>query len=142
MDYFPVFLKLTDQPCLVIGAGEIAARKIELLSRAGANITVIAREISDTVLSQEASHRLTLLEKSFVPEDLGEFRLVVSATDNAETNQLVAKTATEKNIRLMLSIIPSFAALFSLQLLTGHPLLQQFLQVELLLYWLACSEPK
>ncbi|MCX7102981.1 MAG: siroheme synthase CysG [Methylobacter sp.] len=98
MDYFPVFLKLTDQPCLVIGAGEIAARKIELLSRAGANITVIAREISDTVLSQEASHRLTLLEKSFVPEDLGEFRLVVSATDNAETNQLVAKTATEKNI--------------------------------------------
>ncbi len=98
MDYFPVFLKLTDQPCLVIGAGEIAARKIELLSRAGANITVIAREISDTVLSQEASHRLTLLEKSFVPEDLGEFRLVVSATDNAETNQLVAKTAAEKNI--------------------------------------------
>ena len=98
MDYFPIFLKLTNQPCLVIGAGEIAARKIELLSRAGANITVIAREISGTVLNQQASHHLTLLEKSFVPEDLGEFRLVVSATDNPETNQLVAKTATEKNI--------------------------------------------
>jgi uroporphyrin-III C-methyltransferase/precorrin-2 dehydrogenase/sirohydrochlorin ferrochelatase len=98
MDYFPVFLKLKDQDCLVIGAGEIAARKIELLARAGANITVIAREISPTVLNIQVSHRLTLLQKSFAPEDIVKFRLVVSATDNAETNQLVAKSATEKNI--------------------------------------------
>ncbi|MDO9167692.1 MAG: siroheme synthase CysG [Methylobacter sp.] len=98
MDYFPVFLKLTDQACLVIGAGEIAARKIELLARAGAKITVIAREISPTVLNLQTIHHLTLLQKSFVPADLGEFRLVVSATDNPETNQLVAKTAGEQNI--------------------------------------------
>jgi len=98
MDYFPVFLKLTDQACLVIGAGEIAARKIELLARAGAKITVIAREISPTVLSLQATHQLTLLQKSFVPADLGKFRLVVSATDNPETNRLVALTAGEQNI--------------------------------------------
>ncbi|MCK5122429.1 MAG: hypothetical protein KAQ91_10620, partial [Methylococcales bacterium] len=42
MDYFPLFLKLKQQNCLVIGAGEIAARKIDLLARAGALITVIA----------------------------------------------------------------------------------------------------
>ncbi len=98
MDYFPVFLKLKDQPCLVVGAGEIAARKIELLARAGAKITVIAREISPTVLSLQATHNLTLLQKSFSPADLGEFRLVVSATDNTETNCLVAETATKQNI--------------------------------------------
>jgi uroporphyrin-III C-methyltransferase/precorrin-2 dehydrogenase/sirohydrochlorin ferrochelatase len=98
MDYFPVFLKLNDQDCLVIGAGEIAARKIELLARAGANITVIAREFSHSVLNQQVSYRLTLLQKSFDPEDIVKFRLVVSATDNAVTNQLVAKSATEKNI--------------------------------------------
>jgi uroporphyrin-III C-methyltransferase/precorrin-2 dehydrogenase/sirohydrochlorin ferrochelatase len=98
MDYFPVFLKLKDQACLVVGAGEIAARKIELLARAGAKITVIASEISPTVLSLKTTHDLTLLQKSFSPADLGEYRLVVSATDNAETNCLVAKTATEQNI--------------------------------------------
>ncbi|MGZ8144612.1 MAG: precorrin-2 dehydrogenase/sirohydrochlorin ferrochelatase family protein, partial [Methylosarcina sp.] len=48
MDYFPIFLKLKDQDCLVVGAGDIAARKIELLSRAGAKITVIAERISPT----------------------------------------------------------------------------------------------
>lgn len=98
MDYFPVFLKLKDQPCLVVGAGEIAARKIELLARAGAKVTVIANEISPTVLSLQTTHNLILLQKSFSPADLGEFRLVVSATDNTETNFLVAKTATEQNI--------------------------------------------
>lgn len=98
MDYFPIFLKLKDQACLVVGAGEIAARKIELLARAGAKITVIAREISPTVSSLQASHNLTLLQQSFSPVDLGKFRLVVSATDNGETNRLVAKTATEQNI--------------------------------------------
>ncbi|MCK9395790.1 MAG: siroheme synthase CysG [Methylobacter sp.] len=98
MDYFPVFLKLKGQACLVVGAGEIAARKIELLARAGAKITVIAREISPTVLSLQAAHNLTLLQQAFSPVDLGEFRLVVSATDNADTNCLVAKTAEEQNI--------------------------------------------
>ncbi|MCK9635724.1 MAG: siroheme synthase CysG [Methylobacter tundripaludum] len=98
MDYFPIFLKLKDQACLVVGAGEIAARKIELLARAGAKITVIAREISPTVSSLQASHNLTLLQQSFSPADLGNFRLVVSATDNGETNRLVAETAAEQNI--------------------------------------------
>lgn len=98
MDYFPVFLKLKDQACLVVGAGEIAARKIELLARAGAKITVIASEISPSVSNLQATHHLKLLQRPFSPEDVDGFRLVVSATDNTETNHLVAKTATAQNI--------------------------------------------
>ena len=98
MDYFPVFVKLKDQDCLVVGAGEIAARKIELLARAGAKITVVAKHISHQVAGMDASCPLTLLQKSFAPTDLHGFRLVVSATDNMETNQLVAKSAEEQHI--------------------------------------------
>jgi len=98
MDYFPVFVKLTDQDCLVIGAGEIAARKIDLLARAGAKITVIANQISHHVSSLEASCRLTILQKAFDPADVRGFRLVISATDNKETNFAVAKAAEEQNI--------------------------------------------
>ena len=82
MDYFPVFVKLQDQPCLVIGAGEIAARKIELLARAGAKITVIANDIRHPVLSLEKTYQLTIIQKTFSPEDVTGFRLVISATDN------------------------------------------------------------
>ncbi len=98
MDYFPVFVKLKDQDCLVIGAGEIAARKIDLLARAGAKITVIANQISHHVSSLEASCQLTILQKSFDPTDVCGFRLVISATDNKETNSVVAKAAEEQNI--------------------------------------------
>jgi uroporphyrin-III C-methyltransferase/precorrin-2 dehydrogenase/sirohydrochlorin ferrochelatase len=98
MDYFPIFLNLKQQPCLVVGAGEVAARKISLLFRAGANITVIADNISDTVLEMQNSHYLHIVKKTFAASDLQNYRLVVSATNNEETNQLVAKTATEKNI--------------------------------------------
>lgn len=98
MDYFPIFLTLKNQDCLVVGAGEIAARKIELLARAGAKITVVAKKISPHVSNLEASCKLSLLQKSFTPDDLNGFKLVVSATDNRETNQLVAKTADELNI--------------------------------------------
>jgi uroporphyrin-III C-methyltransferase/precorrin-2 dehydrogenase/sirohydrochlorin ferrochelatase len=98
MDYFPVFVKLKDQDCLVIGAGEIAARKIELLARAGAKITVIANEISHHVSSLEEPCRLKIRQKPFAPADVCGFRLVVSATDNKETNELVANAAEAQNI--------------------------------------------
>jgi len=98
MDYFPVFMKLQGQPCLVVGAGEIAARKIELLLKANAKITVIARKISTHVSELQAVHDLNVLQKSFSTEDLIDFRLVISATDNQQTNELVAHTATQQNI--------------------------------------------
>jgi len=98
MDYFPLFLKLTGRPCLVIGAGNIAARKIDLLLRAGAKITVIANTIGSAVAQMEHTHCLSIQQKSFDEKDVSGFHLVVSATDNMTTNQLVAKSASEHNI--------------------------------------------
>ena len=71
MDYFPLFIDLTNKPCLVIGAGEIAARKIELLAKAGADITVIAPEISSQVSQLEKTYDLTIIQKSFAAEEIG-----------------------------------------------------------------------
>ncbi len=98
MDYFPLFIKLQQQPCLVIGAGEIAARKIELLTRAGAVITVIALEYSDAVRGLQDKHGLTCQQKAFAASDVVGFKLVVSATDNGATNQAVADAANALGI--------------------------------------------
>ena len=98
MEYFPIFLNLKQQPCLVIGGGEVAARKINLLAKAKANITVIAEHIVETVKTMEKTYHLTLFEKSFVAEDIENYRLVVSATDNQMLNEQIAKICAEKNI--------------------------------------------
>ena len=98
MDYFPVFVKLKDQECLVVGAGEIAARKIELLARANANITVLAEQFSPQVKRLQSSCQLTFIQKRFAVSDIANYRLVVSATNHKETNILVANAAEEQNI--------------------------------------------
>jgi uroporphyrin-III C-methyltransferase/precorrin-2 dehydrogenase/sirohydrochlorin ferrochelatase len=98
MDYFPIFVNLKQQPCLVVGAGEVAARKITLLCKAGAKITVIADVMSDSVLAMTASHNLILVQKNFTAADVNGFRLVVSATNDEQTNQAVAKAATDQAI--------------------------------------------
>jgi uroporphyrin-III C-methyltransferase/precorrin-2 dehydrogenase/sirohydrochlorin ferrochelatase len=95
MDYFPISLKLKNLPCLVVGAGNCAARKIELLSRAGAKITVVAREISPIVM---AIPNLTIHEKIFEQTDLNNFKLVISATNDANVNQFVSDCAKSQNI--------------------------------------------
>ncbi|KAF3981067.1 MAG: uroporphyrinogen-III C-methyltransferase [Methylococcales symbiont of Hymedesmia sp. n. MRB-2018] len=98
MDYFPLFIKLKKRNCLVVGAGGIAARKIELLSRAGAIVTVIAKQVSPAVKAMEHTHQLIIKEKSFAQTDVTGFQLIVSATNDSTTNSLVSASATKLNI--------------------------------------------
>ena len=47
MNYLPIFYNISDKKCLVVGAGAIAARKAELLLKAGGDLRVVAIEISE-----------------------------------------------------------------------------------------------
>lgn len=98
MDYFPIFLSLKQQPCLVIGGGEVAARKIKLLAKAEANITVIAKHSCESVESMEKNKAFQLFKKNFAVEDISDYRLVVSATNNSLLNERVANICQQKNI--------------------------------------------
>jgi len=98
MDYFPLFLDLKQQACLVVGAGEIAARKIELLARAGAQITVVSLDIGETVAKLQKTHSLVIKQRAFEEADLESIRIVVSATNNRQANIAVAQIAKQKNL--------------------------------------------
>ena len=50
MKYFPFFLQLNKLPCLVVGGGSVAERKLDLLIKANADITVISLDFSDYIL--------------------------------------------------------------------------------------------
>lgn len=123
MDYFPIFFKLTGQPCLVVGAGEIAARKIDLLARAEAEITVIAEDIGETVAAMVERCRLTIKQKSFQPEDLENFILVVSATNRLETNQQVSKSAHERSIPVNVVDSPQLCSFIFPAIIDRSPLI-------------------
>lgn len=94
MDYFPIFLSLKNKPCLVVGAGAVALRKIELLLKAEAAISVIAPEISSGVTALQQRYPLEIKQRPFQKDDVKAFQLIVSATNLLELNKVVAEAAT------------------------------------------------
>jgi uroporphyrin-III C-methyltransferase/precorrin-2 dehydrogenase/sirohydrochlorin ferrochelatase len=98
MDYLPVFLNIKNRPCLIVGAGEIAARKAGLLLRAGAKLTVVAPEIGPEVAALEKRGVISLERREFLAEDLEGQTLVVAATDNLALNRRVSELAHENAI--------------------------------------------
>jgi len=98
MDYLPVFLALNERPCLVVGGGDVAARKIALLLRARATITVVARQAGEEVAALAAAGRLSLHERAFAPADVTGRAFVIAATDDSAVNAAVARAAHAQGI--------------------------------------------
>lgn len=96
MDYLPVFLKLLNQKCLVVGGGSTAARKVTLLLAAEAKVTVIAPSLHPSL--QVLKQRISYYKKSFSSEDIEGFFLVVSATNRPTVNEEIANQARHRNI--------------------------------------------
>ncbi|HYQ73263.1 MAG TPA: siroheme synthase CysG [Gammaproteobacteria bacterium] len=98
MDYFPLFLKVANRPCLVVGGGKVAARKIQLLRRAGARVTVVSPRSCDEVLAFADAGEVTYVHRDFQDEDLDAMVLVIAATSNNAVNRHIADLAERQRI--------------------------------------------
>lgn len=98
MQYLPIFLRLAGQPCLVVGGGEVAARKVNALLRAGARVRVVAPALGEDVHRLLLAGRIEHLARRFEPSDLDGQALVISATDRREVNEAVAAAAQARNV--------------------------------------------
>lgn len=98
MDYFPIFLRLTNEPVLVVGGGEVAARKIDLLLRTGAKVTVVAPALIESLAAKAAAGALTHIGEEFQPAHLNGMRLAIAATDRHSINAWVAHQAERRNV--------------------------------------------
>ena len=98
MDLFPVFLKLTARPCLVVGAGNLAESKIESLRAANAKVTVIAPEARDRIADMAAAGEIEWVQRAFQPGDVHKYFLVVTATNIAAVNRAVYLEAQAQDI--------------------------------------------
>jgi precorrin-2 dehydrogenase/sirohydrochlorin ferrochelatase len=98
MNLFPIFLKLTARPCLVIGAGHLAESKIESILTAQGKVIVIAPEASAKIRDLSASGEITLHLRPFAPGDVKGHFLVVAATNDPAVNRAVFSEATENGV--------------------------------------------
>ncbi|SQI38612.1 Siroheme synthase [Leminorella richardii] len=96
MDYLPLFASLRHRPVLVVGAGEVAARKVALLLEAGAEVAVVARELGSEIAKLREEERVRWLALEFDVEQLDDVFLVIAATDDTLLNAKVFQAANQR----------------------------------------------
>ncbi len=93
MEYLPIFLDVKDKPCLVVGGGEIALRKITSLRRAGAAVRVVAPELAPALRELHLRGDIMHAARAFRDSDLTGVVLAVAATDDRDVNHRIAELA-------------------------------------------------
>lgn len=98
MNTFPLFFKLDNRKVLIVGGGDVALRKADLLSRAGASITVVAPDICAELQALLAGDKHELIYENYNKSYMAGARVIIAGTDDGALNQQVHADATELNI--------------------------------------------
>lgn len=101
--WFPLFINLENKRVLVIGGGKIAAKKIGKILEYGADITVVTENVVEEELLQLENVKIEINkkienDKSEIKKLVKEYFLVITATDNEELNENVAKVCDYNGI--------------------------------------------
>lgn len=88
--YYPAFLDLRDQSCVVVGGGHIAERKTLDLLSAGAQVTVISPRLTSRLQKEKKQGTIKHINRRFRQGDINGAFLVIAATDSEVENRKVA----------------------------------------------------
>ena len=98
MGYYPVSLDLTGRPCLVVGGGATALRKVTGLLGADARVTVVSPGLTPSLLHLATEAQFRWRPREYVAGDAVGFALVMAATDDVAVNAAVAAECRERGI--------------------------------------------
>jgi uroporphyrin-III C-methyltransferase/precorrin-2 dehydrogenase/sirohydrochlorin ferrochelatase len=98
MEFLPLFFSLKDRSVLVVGGGEVALRKVALLTKAQAKVFVVSPDVHNEIESLLEKSGGKILLRPFEHDDVEGMSLVVAATDVPEVNETVAQCANQLNI--------------------------------------------
>ncbi|MCK5480251.1 MAG: bifunctional precorrin-2 dehydrogenase/sirohydrochlorin ferrochelatase, partial [Gammaproteobacteria bacterium] len=106
MSYYPVCLDLDGRPCVVVGGGKVAERKVKGLLACHAQVKVISPELTEELSRMHAEGMLEWLARPYRKGDLAHTFLVITATDDEQAQQLVQEEAGEQNKLLNVVDVP------------------------------------
>jgi uroporphyrin-III C-methyltransferase/precorrin-2 dehydrogenase/sirohydrochlorin ferrochelatase len=122
MEYLPLFVDLKDRKCLVVGGGEIAARKAGLLRKANAAVSIVAPQVSSSTQAMIDAGEVDWLNAVFQAELLSDQFLVIAATDDEAVNRDVHHHAKAKNILINVADSPELCDFILPSILDRSPI--------------------
>jgi precorrin-2 dehydrogenase / sirohydrochlorin ferrochelatase len=98
MRYYPIHLDIRNRPCLVVGGGAVATRKVKTLLDCGAEVTVVSPVATKRLHAWAGSGAIRLKERGYQSRDLAGILLVIGATDDEILNRRISSDAERLNI--------------------------------------------
>lgn len=98
MGYYPIFLDMAGRPCVVIGGGAVAERKVEGLLQVGADITVISPSLTRCLEDWAKEGKIRHIVRERRVGDLAGYQIAFVATDSAEVSAAVAQEGQELGV--------------------------------------------
>ncbi|WP_435188233.1 siroheme synthase CysG [Pseudothioglobus sp. nBUS_23] len=105
MDHLPIFINVRQNPCLVIGGGDIALRKINLLIKAQAKVDCLSPLFCEGITNLSQNGDVNLIQKRFESDDIKEYAIIIASTDDSSVNALISKSA--KKARIPVNVVDS-----------------------------------
>ena len=110
MGFIPIFFDVTGRRCVVIGGGEVAARKVESLLEAGAHVTVISPRLSPPLQAAVARGLVTHIARDYAPGDIKGCVLAYAATDDPKLHRELAAEARTLGIPINVADVPELCS--------------------------------
>jgi uroporphyrin-III C-methyltransferase/precorrin-2 dehydrogenase/sirohydrochlorin ferrochelatase len=98
MELLPIFLDVRDKPCLVVGGGRTARRKVSSLRRAGAAVQVVSPRLIEELSGLAAAGDIEHVPRLFRERDLDGAVIAVAATDDPGANRRIAQFARDRGV--------------------------------------------
>jgi len=105
MDHLPIFINVRQNPCLVIGGGDIALRKINLLIKAQAKVDCLSPLFCEGITNLSQNGGVNLIQKRFESDDIKDYAIIIASTDDSSVNALISKSA--KKARIPVNVVDS-----------------------------------
>ncbi len=122
LQFLPIFLKLEGRPCLVVGGGEVAARKVALLLKAGAQVTVVAPNLCPALARLLSAGEIVHRSTRFARGDVEGCALAVAATDEASVNRAVAQAAQALRVPVNVTDQPQLSSFILPSIIDRSPI--------------------
>ena len=104
--YYPISLDVENRDVLIVGGGEVCARKAATLVEHGARVTVVSPSASRAVAALANEGRVRLIERPYEEADLAGRSLVFASTDDPQVNAGVARDCRQRSIPVNVADLP------------------------------------
>jgi len=101
--YYPIYLDIEDRDVVIIGGGNVCARKAETMMKYGARVTVVSPELTDEIEEWAREGKLAIRRKRYEESDVAGANIVIASTDDQGVNEQIA--ADCRRLRIPVNVV-------------------------------------